>query len=236
VIAARLLPLALLGPCLLACSTTPRRAAAPPPADATARDPASSATLPASADAAPKDTSVPETSGDPAPWIEPLPPLTLGELTDDQQSRSRACLDDHDVRSPSAAAASIMAAAECLAAIPTPGQEIRLYRLLVESHPAAPEALEATRRLGTRYEQLDLRAEAAAAYGAYLRRYPKQDDARGLGQRAVCLARSLGPGTHVDDLLAELERLYGRRGFIRPTEDELARSCALLPPVAPRSR
>jgi hypothetical protein len=233
VIAARLLPLALLAACLAACSTTPRRDAAPPSADAhegTPKAPPGQAPRP---QASSEDAAAPAAPPDAASWIDPLPTLVLVDLRDDQQARARACLEGRDV-SPSATPTTIMAAAECLGAIPAPGHEIRLYRLLVEAHPTAPEAIEAMSRMGTRYEQLDIRAQAAEAYFAYLRHYPKQADARALAQRAVCLARSLGDGARVDDLFTELERLHGGRGFSRPTDDALARLCAPLPPVTPR--
>jgi hypothetical protein len=239
VISARVLSIALLLPCALACATAPGRGAAPPSAtadegtpDAAPRD-AASPTAPSAPEESPDGVGVPAVPSDERSWIEPLPALVLTDLTEQQQARTVACLEGHDVRSADPPPGAIMAAADCVAAIPAPGPEIRLHRLLVESHPNAPEAREATRRLGLRYEQIDVRAQAATAYAAYLRRYPTQADARALAQRAVCLARSLHDAAQVEALLTELERLYGRRGFSRPSDDALARLCAPLPPVAP---
>lgn len=52
---------------------------------------------------------------------------------------------------------------------------------------------------------------------AYLKRYPKADDARTLGKRAVCLAWALADEGRVDELLGQLDRFYRRRGFVRPS-------------------
>lgn len=132
----------------------------------------------------------------------------------------------HRVQESDVTAPELMAAAQCLGNIPLPGHEIRIYKHLLQTHPEAPEVMEATRALGGRYEQIDVRPQAVDAYVAYLRRFPKQADARALGQRAVCLARSLGDTTRATEVLAELERLYGRRGFVRPDDVTLERLCA----------
>jgi hypothetical protein len=238
VIATRPSLLSLCVACLAACSTAPRREPAPPaatadrgPPDAPSPEPSASTDEQTVASHAP---AAPSSEPPPATWIDPLPKLVLTRLDETQQARANACLEGHDIDSPSATPAAILAAADCMAAIPAPGHEIRLYKHLSSLHPDAPEALDAMRRMGARYEQIDQRSQAIDAYAAYLRHYPKQADARTLAQRAVCLARSLGDGTRVDALLAELERLYGRRGFARPSNDELARLCAPLPPLAPR--
>lgn len=225
--------LLVLASCVVACSTaTQGSTAAPAVAPVDPPQPAPAQATPSHA--APASPQPPTAAADPASWIPPLPSLSLAELTADQQARARACLETHDVRAPDTAPAVLMAAAECLARIPAPGHEIRLYRQLVETAPSAPQALEATRRLGERLEQIDARAPAAAAHASYLRRYPKQADARALGQRAVCLSRSLGDDASVAALLTDLERFYGARGFSRPTDAALEQLCAPLPPLAPR--
>lgn len=126
----------------------------------------------------------------------------------------------------------LMDAVACLGRTSLPGHEVRLYKYLVERFPEAPEAIDAMRAMGLRLEQVDARDPAITAYAAYLRRYPKQADARALGQRAVCLARSLDDDDRADELLHELERLYARRGFSRPDAATLERLCA-APPTAP---
>jgi hypothetical protein len=230
-----LLPFVLLAPSLPACSkaatsdtTPPVTSAAEPVSDAPA--------APDEPDPDEPDPAEPEPA-EPAPtgtWIDPLPPLSLARLTDEQVARSNGCIEAHDVRSPSTTPAELMAAADCLSAIPVPGHEIRLYQHLLSTAPTAPEALEASRRLGTRFEQVDVRDRAVETYERYLQRYPMQADARALGQRAVCLARSLGLQARVDALLSDLERLYGRRGFTPPSDAELEALCAPLAPLAPR--
>ncbi len=89
----------------------------------------------------------------------------------------------------------------------------------------------AARVVGRRYEQLDIRPQAIASYTAYVRRYPKQQDALAIGQRAVCLAHSLGLTDQVKELLNLLEGKFGRAGFARPETAELGALCAGVPPV-----
>lgn len=55
-----------------------------------------------------------------------------------------------------------------------------------------------------------MRSKAVETYRSYLSKYPAHDDARALGQRAVCLARSLKDSATVETLLSDLERNYGR--------------------------
>lgn len=164
-------------------------------------------------------------------WYAPLEPLTLRQLNGAQKKQVGECPDNHRVKEPDVRPEELAAAAECLGAIPIVGHEIRMYRLLLQRHPNAPEAIAATRALGRRYEQIDARDQAVKFYTEYLRRYPKQADARELGQRAVCLTHSLGIETKVTELLDLLVRFYGRRGFERPASEQLGQLCAAVPPL-----
>jgi hypothetical protein len=224
----------LLLSCLVACAPAPRHGAVAAPT--TAEPPPATATGDAASDPPASDPPASDPPSEPVTWITPPPTLVLTDLTEEQQAKARACFETHDVRSPAATSVTILGAAECVGRIPAPAHEIRLYKLLVETASDSPEAVLAFPRLGARFEQLDIRPQAVDAYVAYLRRYPKQADARELGQRAVCLARSLGDHARTEAILADLEQLYGRRGFTRPTGDALDRLCASLPPPQPRPR
>lgn len=84
-----------------------------------------------------------------------------------------------------------------------------------------------------RHEQLDDRPAAIAAYADLLARYPAREDARALGQRAICLAASLDDMQTVEELLSRLAELYGRRGFVVPPPQALVQLCAGLPAKRP---
>jgi hypothetical protein len=187
------------------------------------------ATEPNAVEASTSESAAPQPTG----WRPPLPPLALVEATDAQKERARQCFDIHRVQAPDVRPDELLAAARCVGELSLPGHEIRLYEHLLATHPAAPETMEATRELGRRLEQVDARAPALEAYEAYLHRYPKQDDARALGQRAVCLARTLQDDARADALLTDLARLYGRRGFARPSTDELPGLCGETSTVTP---
>jgi hypothetical protein len=162
-------------------------------------------------------------------WLAPLPALELATLTEAQQAQLRACLNAHPIEDPRTGPADVLAAAQCLAEIPAPGPEIRLYRELVNRFPGAQESMTALRLTGQRLEQIDERAAAIDNYMAYLRRHPKEDDARALGQRACCLALSRGDEARTNAILHELDKLYRRKGFSRPTPEELVRLCSPTP-------
>jgi hypothetical protein len=158
-------------------------------------------------------------------WCERLPELVLDPPSDAVAQAARACMARHGVMRPDADAAALMAAATCLRDVPAPGREIQIYRHLTASFPDAPEAKLATRELGLRAEQIDQRDLAITAYVAYLRRYPAEPDARALGQRAVCLARSLQDDARTDEIGALLEGLYGGKGFTLPDPEGLEAAC-----------
>lgn len=201
---------------------------------------AGAATEPAAPPVATIETSAPEPpSGDleepseassppeetPTSWRAPLPPLALAPLDDAQRERVRQCLDPVVAGGPGVAPLELVVAAECVAAVPAPGAEIRIYEQIVTHHPTAPEVQIALARAGQRFEQIDQRFEAMKRYAAYLERFRAAPDARELGQRAVCLALSLELQTEVDAILARLERAFGRRGFERPSPEQLAARC-----------
>jgi len=184
---------------------------------------------PAAGNATHDEAAVPTDGG----WFAPRPTLTLRVLTAEQKAQVKACVDDGRVKEADVRADELAAAAACLAAVPMVGHEIRMYRELLNRHPTAPEAMMATRQLGVRYEQIDVRDKAVQFYTEYLRRYPKEPDARELGQRAVCLAHSLGIDAKVTGLLNQLDRLYARRGFERPDAHRLSELCAAVQPINP---
>jgi len=220
-----------LGACTPAVHDKP--AAASPAATVEVTEPAPTVERTPTPDDATHDEVAVPTDGS---WYTPRPPLTLRLLTAAQKAQVKACLDDNRVKEADVRAEELAAAAACLAAVPMVGHEIRMYRELLSRHPVAPEAMMAMRQLGMRYEQIDVRDQAVEFYSGYLRRYPKQPDARELGQRAVCLAHSLGIAAKVKGLLDQLERLYARRGFERPDPHQLSELCAAVPqPAAPPS-
>lgn len=118
-----------------------------------------------------------------------------------------------------------MAGAACLRGARHYGMEIMLLGRVAQQNAEPPLAMEATRVRGIRLEQIDDRARALEAYVEYLQRRPKHEDALALGKRAVCLARSLGLEQQERFLLAELQRLYGRKGFVRLDGEELMIAC-----------
>lgn len=66
-------------------------------------------------------------------------------------------------------------------------------------------------------------------FAGYLQKYPRQDDARAIGMRAVCLARSLTNEQREEELLGQLDRYYGRKGFVRPSSQDMPTLCAEAP-------
>jgi len=158
-------------------------------------------------------------------WFEPLPAIDLNTPNTDQKVRAQQCIDRHRVHEPDVTAAEVLAAADCVREVPLPGHEIRLYKHLMTQFPSAPELKSASRSLGNRYEQIDARPQAVDAYLWFLRRWPAEPDAQSLGKRAACLAWSVGD-KRLSQILGTLEKLYGRKGFERPTRDQLSSLCA----------
>ncbi|MCH9685319.1 MAG: hypothetical protein K0V04_28040 [Deltaproteobacteria bacterium] len=224
----------------------PKVESTPPPVEPS---PAPTApTLEVTADAQPETTDDP-TAADPKPtaahtqavivvpmhdaqWRPRLPVLPLHDLDETELQRSRECLEAHRLDDPEVNPHELMAGAACLREARQIGREVTLYRHMLQAHPQLPLTMEATRVLGLRLEQIDDRAGALQAFSAYLARYPKQEDARAVGKRSVCLARSIGDMTQEEFLLSQLERLYGRRGFERPATDALPRLCGEATPTA----
>ena len=167
---------------------------------------------------------------DPLPvWWTPLPSVSLDPLSDAEQRAARACAKT--ISGSDASPSDLLAAAECLGENRAYGLELRVLRQLLHDHPSAEEAPAVHVAIGRRFEQLDRRADALDAYARYLKTFPKHDDARALGERAVCLARSLGDTRTVEALLQDLQRLYGRRGFVTPPNIAFEQLCAGLAPV-----
>jgi tetratricopeptide (TPR) repeat protein len=207
----------------------PRGATSPPaPASSSTQTPADPTRVDdgdtASGDAAGADL--------PAPWWTPLPAISREPLTAAEQSGAVACADTYGIEAADVAADDLLAAAECLGDQRAFGRQLRVYAYLLDKYPATEHEPAVLLALGQRYEQVELRAQAIDAYRTYLRKYPKHDDARAGGQRAVCLARSLDDATTVADLVSDLERLYGRNGFVTPPPAALEQLCVGLPPVA----
>jgi tetratricopeptide (TPR) repeat protein len=201
------------------------RRTAPPPAVA---QPAAEAPRPAADE---PDTQARDGSDLPPPWWTPLPALSLGALTEHEIAAAKACGDAHDLSSRDTAAADLLTAAHCFGAARAFGKEIAMYRRILADHRGAEEAAIALLDLGQRHEQLDDRPAAIAVYADVLARYPTREDARALGQRAVCLAASLEDTQTVEKLLSQLDELYGRRGFVVPPSQALVQLCTGLPPV-----
>ncbi|MEX1367319.1 MAG: hypothetical protein AB1Z98_29600, partial [Nannocystaceae bacterium] len=131
----------------------------------------------------------------------------------------------HGVTNPEVSLGELMAAAACLRGARQYGREVSMYRLVLQRRPQAPIASEATRSMGLRLEQMDERSGALDTFEDYLKRFPKQADARAVGTRAVCLARTLGDSRREEHMLGTLERNYGREGFARPEPEQLPALC-----------
>lgn len=170
----------------------------------------------------------------PVAWWTPVTPISKEQLSDTDPSAVRTCVEEHRVQADDVTADELFAAAKCLAGHRAFGHEVRIYMHLLQQFPGEGHADEVLVTVGHRYEQLDVRQRAVDAYRQYLAKYPKHEDARVLAQRAVCLARSLGDTATVEQILADLTRLYGRKGgFVAPPEVALAQLCHGLPPVKP---
>lgn len=196
----------------------------------------SNTTASPSADAAREDpptqtdeTPEPATADALPVWWTPLPSISLDPLSDEEQRAARECVQA--VSGSDAPPSDLLEAAECLGEQRAYGLELRVLRQLLHEHPTAAEAPAVHVAIGRRFEQLDRRADALDAYATYLRTFPKHDDARALGERAVCLARSLGDTRTAEALLLDLQRLYGRRGFVTPPNIAFEQLCAGLAPL-----
>jgi hypothetical protein len=187
------------------------------------------------AEPAPEDVPAPAepepapATDSPATWFEPLPALDLSTGDDAQKASAHECMERHRVQQPDVTAGELLAAAKCMGDIPLVGHEIRLYKHLLQTHPNAPEVQEAARGAASRYEQIGIYDQAIDLQVWYLEHWPKADDARALGQRAVCLAHALGTNDRRDEILAKLQRYYARTGFEAPNDESLDVLCANVP-------
>lgn len=212
----------------IACAPVDAEPESPPRQAAPAADPLPDDDFPAREDPDPEPAA-----GGAAPWFEPLPSLELAVGDDAQKASARACMDRHRVQQPDVTASELLAAAGCMADVPLVGHEIRLYKHLLQTHPQAPEAQEAARVAASRYEQIGIYDQAIDLHVWYLSHWPKADDARALGQRAVCLAHALGLTARRDEILAQLQRYYARTGFVAPNDESLDLLCVNVPPARP---
>jgi hypothetical protein len=162
-------------------------------------------------------------------WWTPLPPLSLDRLSEVEQQGAAACMQG--IAGAEVTPPDLVAAAECFGKHRAYGLEVRALRRLLHEFPNAAEVPSVLVAVGQRFEQLNLRADALDAYSTYLRRFPKHDDARALGERAVCLARSLADAETVRALLHNLGRAYGRRGFVTPPDIAFEQLCMGLAPI-----
>jgi len=158
-------------------------------------------------------------------WRPPLPAVSLETLDDDEFKRSNECFETHPVTDPEADPKELMAAAACLRGARSYGKEVSIYRLILARYSDQPLAMEAMRSMGLRFEQMENWSGALDTYETYLERYPKQEDARALGLRYVCVARVLEDLRREEKMLSTLEKVFGRKGFVRPTPQQLPTLC-----------
>ncbi len=229
-----MLPMSLrsrLGSLLLTATAGCARGPTVSPAEGEVAAPASSST--AAVEESPPDPARAPEGDQPPPWWTPLPAVSLEPLAPADQQAVSQCAERYRIQAADVTADELFAAATCFSDLRAFGHEIRVHEYLLRQHPDTPHAPEVLVALGHRYEQIDMRPKAVAAYVQYLRTYAKRDDAQALGERAVCLARSLGETDTVDELLAQLERNYGRKGFVLPPPAAFEQLCAGLSPVPP---
>lgn len=158
-------------------------------------------------------------------WRPPLPAISLEPLDEDEQRRGDECMQTHRIADPDTNPLELMAGARCLRDARSFGKEIAIYRLVLSKAPEQPSAMEAMRSMALRFEQMDQRAMALDGLEGYLQRYPREEDARAVGERAVCLARSVEDPRREEELLATLDRYFRRRGFERPAPEDLPALC-----------
>lgn len=158
-------------------------------------------------------------------WRPRLPAISLEPLDEDELRRGDECMEAHRVAEPETSPQELMAGARCLRDARHYGKEIAIYRLVLAKAPELPGAMEAMRSMALRFEQMDQRSGALDGLEGYLQRYPGEEDARAVGERAVCLARSLSDPRREEELLAALDRYFRRRGFVRPAADDLLALC-----------
>lgn len=170
----------------------------------------------------------------PPPWWTAPSPVTTAPLSEAEMDAVRSCQETHDLDRPGALGAELLAAAQCYGDARAFGRELVAYQRVVDRGDDAEAVGEALRRIGSRAEQIDDRPRALRAHRAYLERYPRNGDARDVGQRGVCLAHSLGDQPTVDALLDELSALYGSRGFVAPPPAAFPQLCSGLAPIPRR--
>ena len=162
-------------------------------------------------------------------WRPPLTSLSKEPLDEAEQERTVKCFETHHLLDPEVNPHELMAGAVCLRGARAYGKEVSLYRMILGRYPELPEGMEATRLLGLRLEQLDHRSGALDVFREYLQRYPRQEDARAIGMRAVCLARSVMNDQREEELLGLLDRYFRRRGFVRPSPQDMPGLCGEIP-------
>jgi len=158
-------------------------------------------------------------------WRPSLPTVSLETLDEDEVRRGSACFETHGVTELETGAEGLMAGAACLRDARSYGKEIAVHRMIIARFPEDPLAAEAMRTMGLRFEQMSNWSSALDTYETYVEMYPKREDARALGLRAVCVARVLGDGRREEEMLGDLKRLYGRKGFVRPKAEQVAGLC-----------
>lgn len=160
-------------------------------------------------------------------WRPLLPAISTEALDEAEVQKATECAETHRLMEMDAkkSAGELMAATECLRDARDYGKEVAIHRLILAQYADDPLAVDAMRTMGLRFEQMDNRSGALDTFEEYVQRYPKQKDARALGLRSVCLARSLEDSRREEQMLGVLQKKYGKKGFSRPKPEQLPALC-----------
>lgn len=158
-------------------------------------------------------------------WYEPLSPASQDPISAEEKAAQQACVERHRLLADDATDVELLAGAKCMGEDHGVGKMIRIAMTLVDRFPESSLVPDALILMGRGFERAGRLPDAIERYQSLLRRYPNHELARVVGQRAVCLARAVPLPERERELLVQLERLYGRKGFETPDPERLGISC-----------
>ncbi len=159
-------------------------------------------------------------------WYVPLAQVALDPPNEVEKEMQRDCAQTYRLQAADVTDDELFGALMCMGEDHGVAQTIRIARVLVERFPESEHVPAALIAAGRGYERIDRLDAAMKHYERMLQVYPKHDLARVVGQRAVCLARRLSLADAEQELLHQLAKFYGRRGFTVPGPDALPALCS----------
>jgi hypothetical protein len=145
--------------------------------------------------------------------------------------RSKLCMGMHGSDETTASSTRLIEDADCLIDAGNPAMAIHLWNLVLKDHGPEPKDVEkAMRSLGPAYESIASFPEAAQAYQAFAKAYPKAAEARDQLVRAICTWAELGRDDYAASNLELLTRVWPKPAV---DADHLCDTIRPIQPPAP---